>query len=155
MREFVSDERVAQYVAARTGISLTSGQHTQLGIIQGGVVTCGVVFTHYSGHDISMTAAGSPGAFTKVFLIRLGEYAYGELSCSRITILTEQPSVVAKTLRLGAQIEGVKRDQFGPGRDATMLGLLASEWPFTKRSGSDPLPDRSDMNGIRSRRSRS
>ena len=140
-REFISDQRVADYVAARTGIALAPGQYAQLGIVRDGQVTAGVVFTHFSGTDISLTvAAAYHGAFTKTFLIRLGQYLWGELGCSRITFLTEQDRVVELAVQLGAKIEGRKRDAFGPGRDATMLGLLASEWPFkTKRSGSDPL----------------
>lgn len=131
MRQFISDDRVSAYVVSRTGIALGQG-YTQLGVLQDGKVTAGVVFTHYTGYDVAVTVAGSPGAFTKEFLRRVWVYIWCELGCVRVTIMTEQPKVIRIALRLGAQIEGFKRDAFGPGRGAALLGLLRSELAQTR-----------------------
>lgn len=128
-REFISDDRVSAFVCAKTGVN--PGPHAALGIFQDGRVTVGFLFNHYSGRDVSLTLAiAHPRALTKTFLTRCGHYAFHELNCARITMLTEQPAVVRIAQRCGAEIEGIKREAFGPGRDAIMLGLLARDWKF-------------------------
>src|SRR4051812_35230132 len=96
MREFISDDRVAAFVSQRTGISLAKGQYTQLGVLENDKLTAGIVFNHYTGCDITVTvAADHPRTFTKTFLTRVGHYLFHELNCVRISVLTEQPNVVA------------------------------------------------------------
>lgn len=124
MREIVSDQRIADYVREKTGIRLT-GPYTMLGIIQDGVIVGGMVFNCFSGNDLHITLAGK--VFTRIFIRRVALYVFGELGCLRVSLTTEQPKVIELAKRFGAKIEGIKRDQFGKGRDGVMLGLLKDE----------------------------
>jgi RimJ/RimL family protein N-acetyltransferase len=124
LRIFVSDQRIADYVCARTGIVL-SGSYSTLGIISDDEVVGGIVFNCFTGKDIHVTLAGK--VFSRAFLRRAAVYVFDELGCFRASMTTEQPKVVEIALRLGAKIEGKKRDHFGKGRDGVMLGLLKDE----------------------------
>lgn len=133
MREFVSDQRIADYISAKTGIRPGGSAFTTLGVILNGQIIGGVLFNHYTGFDIHMTVAGEAKAFTPIFYERVRAYVFGELGCTRISITTQQQSVVDLAKRLGAQTEGFKRDQYGPGKGGVMLGLLKSDWLMTRR----------------------
>lgn len=133
MREFVSDQRIADYVCARTGIVLGGSEYTTLGVIEDGRVIAGLVFNHFTGNDIHVTAAGEPHGFSVTFLRRARDYVFGELGCLRVSFTTERRGVIKKVLRLGARVEGFKRDHFGIGRAGTMLGLLKDEGVLAKR----------------------
>lgn len=133
MREFVSDQRIADYVSEQTGISLEGSAYTTLGVVLHGKVIGGVLFNHFTGPDVHMTVVGEPKAFTPIFYERVRTYVFDELGCARISITTQQAKVAELAKRLGAQIEGLKRDQFGPGRDGLMLGILKNDWLMTRR----------------------
>ena len=123
----VTDERVARFVGERCG-TIIYPPYTCMGIERGGRVTAGVVFNNYTGLDIEITVAGK--SFTRGFISAVGQYVFEQIGCLRMSITTEQPKVVDLAKRLNAQVEGVKRNRFGAGRDGTLLGILKEDWGF-------------------------
>lgn len=123
----VTDERVARFVGERCG-TIIYPPFTVMGIERNGEITAGVVFNCYTGNDIAVTVAGGP--FTRGFIAEVGKYVFGQLSCLRMSITTEQPKVIEIARRLGAQTEGLKRNHFGKGRDGTVLGILREDWNY-------------------------
>jgi hypothetical protein len=97
-----------------------------MGIERAGKITAGVIFHCFEGPNVHVTVAGT--GWTRAFLKAVGDYVYGTLGCERMTFTTEQPKVAALAERLGGQVEGLLRSQFGTGRDGIIVGVLKHEW---------------------------
>lgn len=123
----ITDERVARFVGERCE-TVICPPYTAMGIERDGEVIAGAVFNCYTGHDICVTVAGGP--FHRDFIAAVGEYVFGKIGCLRMSITTEQPKVMEIAQRLGAKVEGLKRNHFGKDRDATILGILREDWNF-------------------------
>lgn len=123
----VTDARVAQFVERAISRAIIP-PFTCIGVERGGEVVAGVVFNCYTGADIHVTVAGSP---TRSLIRSVGKYAYGQLRCQRMTVITEQPKVVEYAQRLGGVVEGALRNQFGAGRNGVLIGILRDEWKPT------------------------
>jgi hypothetical protein len=123
----VTDERVARFVGERCG-TIICPPYTAMGIEKDGRITAGVVFNCYTGNDIAVTVAGE--RFTREFISAVGKYVFGQIGCLRMSITTEKPEVIKIAQRLGATVEGLKRNHFGNGRDATILGILREDWNY-------------------------
>lgn len=123
----VSDERVARFVSEQVGAGLCP-PFTAMGTERHGKIINGVIFNCFEGADVHVTIAGH--GWTKGFLADVGQYVFGKLKCERITVQTEQPKIVRIAERLGGQVEGLKRDHFGKGRDAFIVGILKHEYRF-------------------------
>jgi RimJ/RimL family protein N-acetyltransferase len=123
----VTDERVARFVGEKCE-TIICPPFTAMGIERDGQITAGVVFNNFTKHDIEVTVAGGP--FSRAFISAVGKYVFEQIGCLRITITTEKPEVIRIAQRLGAQTEGLKRNRFGKGRDATILGILREDWDY-------------------------
>lgn len=123
----VTDERVSRFVGERCGV-VVAPPFTTMGIERNGRISAGVIFNYYTGNDIYVTVAGGP--FNRGFITAVGKYVFEQVGCLRMTIQTEQPKIIDISKRLGAKVEGVKRNYFGKGRDATVLGILREDWGY-------------------------
>lgn len=121
----VTDDRVPVFVAQKCGIRVVP-PYEAVGIERGGVIVAGVVFNHFTGADVHVTAAGH--GWSKGFLADVGHYVFGQLNCERMTFVTEQPSVVRLAERLGGQVEGLMRNHFGKNHPGYVVGVLKDEY---------------------------
>ena len=127
--KLVTDDRVARFVAERCEAQIMP-PFTQMGIERDGEIVAGVVFNNWSARDVDVSVAGDRGTFTRGFLRAVGRYVFEQAGCSRMSITTRHANVCDIARRLGAKVEGVKRDRHGPGQDAFMLGILKNDWAF-------------------------
>jgi hypothetical protein len=125
----VSDNRVALYVGQRNGRVIIP-PFTAMGVERNGEIVAGAIFRNFNGSDIDVLVVGEVAAFTPLFVRSIGRYVFDQLGCCRLSMTTNQIRVVELAQRLGAKVEGLKRDGFGPGNDAVLLGVLRSEWKF-------------------------
>lgn len=118
---------VIEYVSGKIGRDIIP-PCTAIGRVRDGEIVAGVVFNVFSWPDIEVTVAAEPGGLTRGLIAACGRYVFEQLGCLRASITTEQPYVIDLATRLGAQTEGRKRNAFGLGRDATILGILKEDW---------------------------
>lgn len=123
----VTDERVARFVAEIVGQGFVP-PFTCMGTERNGQIINGVIFNCFEGADVHVSIAGR--GWTRGFLADVGHYVFDTLKCERITVQTEQPKIARIAQRLGGQIEGLKRNHFGKGRDAILVGILAGDYRF-------------------------
>lgn len=123
----VSGDHVVQWAAFRLGANI-SVPCVHWGHEVNGKLAGVIVFSCYSGHDIEVSVAGEPKAWTRRFLRHVARYVFDTLGCSRVTVRTSKQDVAKLVLRLGGTIEGHMRDFYGPGKNAIALGILKDEW---------------------------
>jgi RimJ/RimL family protein N-acetyltransferase len=123
----VIDDEVARFVGEGCG-TIIYPPFTAMGIERDGEIIGGVVFNCFTGCDEHGSVAGR--GFDRRFLRAVGRYVFDQLGALRISITTEQDRVIDYAKRLGAQTEGRKRNHFGVGRHAIVLGILKEDWKF-------------------------
>ena len=122
---YVRGQKVVDFVYASFG-STPVPPYVGIGTEIDGEIVNGCVLNVWTGADIHVTLAGKK--WSKGFLAIVHHYAFQNLGCIRLTVITEQAAVVRYAERLGGEIEGLLRNQFGPGRDGILVGILKESW---------------------------
>lgn len=135
---FGADDLVAAFVKARIPevgeIGFGAGAKA-LGVVRDGALLGGVVYNHFSGHDIQASYAfDSPKWATPGVLKVLFGYPFNQLECVRMTALVSRKNKHARDmlLRLGFKLEGVHRKAADGRVDAMSYGLLKTECRWIK-----------------------
>lgn len=125
MIRYVRGQKVVDFVYAAFNRRPTP-PYVGIGTEIDGEIVNGVVLNIWTGNDAHVTIAGTK--WTKGLLAVIHHYAYQSLGCVRLTVITEQTSIVRYAERLGGEVEGLLRNQFGPGRDGVLVGILKEDW---------------------------
>lgn len=127
----VTDERVARFVADGLGFNLCP-PYSCIGLERDGKIISGVLFNCFEGASVHVTAYGH--RWTPSIMKAIGRYVYQQLGCERMTLTTESRWVAFLACKLGGQVEGRLRSQFGKGRDGIIVGILRDEYKYGIKS---------------------
>ena len=122
---YVRGQGVADFVYNIFGRKPTP-PYVAIGTEIDGVIVNGVIINVWTGFDAHVPIGGKK--WSKGFLALVHHYAFQNLGCVRLTVITEQTSIVRYAERLGGEVEGLLRNQFGPGRDGILVGILKEDW---------------------------
>lgn len=126
----ITGDTVAKFVGERNERPVIP-PYTAIGVERDGQIVAGAVFRNFNGFDIDVLVVGDgAGAFPPSFVRAIGRYVFTQLGCLRLSMTTDQTRVIELAKRLGAAVEGRKRNGFGLGKDAILLGVLKDEWKF-------------------------
>lgn len=120
-------EIVSAFVSGQTG-DIYSDVMRALGILSvEGRIIGGVLLTNYTGHGVEMTLAGK-GCISRTAWQAIGDMAFGELGCQRISVTTRKSNkrVCKLAPRLKFKFEGIARKFYGK-EDGVMFSLLRDE----------------------------
>lgn len=122
---------VLEWMRERTGFTANPDTTNFLAYAPKGKIEACIVFAHYSGNDMELTAA-SDGRFPRHLLRIAFTYVVEQCGCQRVTFKTrpENQAAIANVVRLGARLEGRQRDYYGEGDDALIFGLLRKDFPY-------------------------
>jgi RimJ/RimL family protein N-acetyltransferase len=126
----------ARFVGERTGEDFSTCPYAAFGLFRiaddrRAIQVGAVVFNLFTPPDISVSVAvdpaGRPGVRRLIAACR--RYAFGQLGCARVSasIRAENAASLTNAIRLGFEIEGVKRRAAPDGGDVVMLGYLRKE----------------------------
>lgn len=104
-----ADDRVGEWVSQRTEGYWVSQSGVTIGYEQNGELIAGVVFSNWSGTNMFLDVAGTPGKLwlTQEFLHAVFRYVFVEAGCQRATGLVDSNNKRARRLnsRLGFELE--------------------------------------------------
>jgi len=97
-----------------------------------GLLTAAAVYTCYEERNVELSVAGRIGRHAAVDIFY---YAFNRLGCRRIsaTVHEKKQDVIRQAIGMGWKIEGRKREYYGEGEDAIILGMLRSECRVLQR----------------------
>lgn len=125
----VTDSRAALFAEQALGEQLVP-PYTVIGAEADGKIDAVMVFNLWTGSDIHVSVAARKGRLQRSLVRAAGHYVFHQLGCCRATLITESRKVHEYGLRLGAEDEGLSRNQFGIGRDGYRLAFHRDEWRF-------------------------
>ena len=128
------NERVGQWLLDQIPyVESWSPGHQTIGLERGGKLIAGVVFEHFTGHDIDVSVAVVGGWVSHTFARAVFRYVFHQLTCRRISCEIAGQNAAMRHIagRLGFMVEGEKRDAI-PGDSLVMMGMLRSECRYIK-----------------------
>lgn len=119
---------VIRWVEERIGTKFVT-PHTSIGFLRAdGLLGSAFVFDNYTGPNINISVAATPGGITRQALRTVCTYAFEQNKCRRITSLVAHDNAASLSLtrRLGMIEEGRLLDYF-PDADAVIMRMTRDE----------------------------
>ena len=137
-QRFIYDDapHVSAWAAARIGVEFGPDAKA-IGLERDGELIVGVVYDRFSGNDICMHVAATPGVLwvKRETMFRFFAYPFLQLGCTRVTGLVAATNAVARKFdeHIGFVQEGVLREGMPNGDDIIVYGMLARECRWINR----------------------